>query len=111
MKRKKTIRICSREWNLEAKTEKVGTGSFCIDHGKGSSYIRVATKDRANMDILQTLIHEIIESILTSDGRRWAESHSNAVFCFTHDYLSEFDAKILDAMISCGMIDPEKKII
>ena len=111
MKRKRTIRICSSEWKFEAKTEKVGTGSFCLDHGSGPSRIRIGTKGRTKRDILETVLHEVMESILVVDGKRWAESHTNAIFCFNHWYLQEFDAKVLDALISIGMVDPNKKVI
>lgn len=113
MKRKKTIRICSREWDFVRmhgkKMDGLLNGSFSYDPTGG--IIEIDTGRRCNREILRTTIHEILESILTVDSCRWAESPDRIMFCFDHNYLNGLDARILDALISCGMVDPEKRVI
>jgi hypothetical protein len=111
VKRKRTIRICSQEWKLQKDCRKHGGGSFVTDGGRGTGVMVIGTKGQDNQYILKVMIHEILESILTVQGRRWAESSTSAVFVFSHNQMEDICWSILDAMTSCGMVDPKKKII
>ncbi len=108
-KPKRTIRISSHEWEFARRDSKVANGSFSFDGFGGRIFIN--TTNRSNRDILESILHEIVEGIITLDGRRWCEDKGHVLFAFDHDYLGELDGKILDAMISIGMVDPKKKVV
>lgn len=112
MTKRKTIRICSREWTLRANKDK-GGASFVTYGSSGAGHIIVGTKGQCRRHIIESLTHEIIEGILTQDYRRWKETMDNGriLFCFDHNYLDGFAEKIVDAFVSCGLIDPGKKVI
>ncbi len=103
----KTIRICGAEWDLLF-DKNINGGSFTCygDNGRGDITIGTQWKDKTYQ--LRTLIHEIIEAILTQGLKRY-RAHNDAegslkIFLFDHDYLSEVlpDA-LMDAMKSAGV--------
>lgn len=111
---KKTIRICSREWDL--KFDPKHTGASFHTYGKPSSgkgVIILGTKWKEKGFKWSILIHEILEAILTTDGKRFERARyqddMDYRFIFNHDYLEELPFKILDALESCGVINLKKK--
>jgi len=111
--KRKTIRICSREWTLRADKKEAG-GAHLSTYGRsGAGEITVGTKGQCRRSIIEALIHEVIEGILTHDNRRWKEGPDSEkiLFCFDHEYLDYFSQKVTDALISCGLIDPRKKVV
>ena len=113
MAKTKTIKICSQECILSDKPPRGGySGEFIQDVTKGDSCILLNTKGRSNQTILRMILHEVIEGIALLDGVTYRDSDSRAVFLFDHKYLEEqFCAKLLDALVSCGMVNLKKKII
>ena len=111
--KRKTIRICSREWTLRA--NKKERGGACLNtYGiSGAGNITIGTKGQCRRSIIEGLAHEVTEGILTHDNQRWKESSGNEkiLFCFDHDYLDRFSEKLVDAFVSCGLIDPNKKVV
>lgn len=111
--KRKTIRICSREWTLRANKKKSGGAIFNTYGKSGAGNIIVGTKGQCRRHIIESLTHEIMEGILTHDYYRWKDTHNNGriLFCFDHDYLDGFAEKLVDAFVSCGLIDPKKKVV
>ena len=111
--KRKTIRICSREWTLRADKKTKGGARFSAYGQSGSGYIVIGTKGQGRRSIIEVLTHEVIEGILTQDHRRWKESSGNEkmLFCFDHNYLDGFAEKVVDALVSCGLVDPKKKVV
>ena len=104
---KKTIRICSKEWDL--KTNPKGTGAeFNTYYPNGRGSITIGTKWKSKQFQLSLLLHEILEAILTVDQKRFNHrvdtERENYVFVFDHNYMENLPTKILDALISCGVI-------
>ena len=69
MKRKRTIRICSREWKLVVNHEGDGA-SFKTYCKNGDGLIAIGTKGQTNRTILELLTHEVMEGILSHDCMR-----------------------------------------
>lgn len=115
-RRKRTIRICSREWDLRTGRDS-GGAHFSTYDKDGLGRITVGTRGQDNRYILEMIMHEVVEGILSYDHRRWSEkpngdgTDGRILFCFDHTYLDEFCPKLLDALTSCGMVDPRKKVI
>jgi hypothetical protein len=113
--KQKTIMINSRGWTL--RSHKIGWSKFCTYDKNGNGLISICVgrdgAKRSNRRKLEALIHEILEAILTDDFRRWSDNAdaSRCIFCFDHDYLNELESKLLTALVSCGMVDPNKKVI
>lgn len=111
--KRKTIRICSREWTLRADKKERGGASFNTYGKSGAGNIVIGTKGQCRRHTIEALTHEVMEGILTHDYRRWKATPDNEriLFCFDHDYLDGFAEKLVDALVSCGLIDPNKKVI
>ena len=109
----KTIRICSREWTLRADKKMAGGANFKTFAKNGAGRMVLGTKGQCRRAVIELLTHEVLEGILTHDNRRWKESRENEkiLFCFNHDYLDGLAEKVVDAFVSCGLIDPNKKVI
>lgn len=110
----KKVRICSREWILESDPRRKNGGAEFNTYGKdGLGHIKIGTFRQNKRYILEVIMHEVIESILSYDEKRWKESKDNGkiLFSFDHNYLEGFCPKLIDALVSCGVIDPNKKIL
>ena len=85
--------------------------STCTKNGAGC--IVIGTKGQCRRAAIEMLTHEVMEGILTHDNRRWKEGRENekTLFCFNHNYLDGFAEKLVDAFVSCGLIDPNKKVV
>ena len=111
--KRKTIRICSREWTLRANRGGLVGGRLTTYGRSGAGEIVIGTKGQCRRYIIEVLAHEAMEGILIHDNRRWKEGSGNEriLFCFDHNYLDKFAEKLVDAFVSCGLIDPNKKVI
>lgn len=104
------IMINSREWNLVGVNKECGGWFRCSDES-GVGYIRIGVKKATRRAILEVLVHEIIEGILADDGIRWKESNEKMLFAFDHNYLENFGPKVVEALVSCGAMDPNIKVL
>ena len=109
---RKTIRICSKEWDLQ--TDPKGTGGiFETYKNTGKGCITIGSKWKEKQFRYSILIHEVLEAILTTDGKRFGRrlyrGDDAYMFVFDHDYLEILPDKILDALVSCGVIKLKKK--
>ncbi|MBE3137680.1 MAG: hypothetical protein IMZ43_09885 [Thermoplasmata archaeon] len=111
--KRKTIRICSREWTLRADKRERGGARLQTFGLNGAGNITIGTRGQCRRSIIEGLAHEVVEGILTHDGQRWKEGSGNEkiLFCFDHNYLDKFSEKLIDAFVSCGLIDPNKKVV
>ena len=106
----RTIKICSREFDLKFHG-KDRRGGFFDSHqgedgcGRGLISIAAAYGIEDKMDVL---IHEILEAIMATDGKRfyprWSADDDNPLFVFDHNYLCGLSTKILDALLTSGFI-------
>ena len=100
---KKKIRICSEEWDL--KTDKKMAGGLASMHPENiNSHIIIGYNNPSKYYRAGVLIHEILESILMLDNKRWemvtGDNVTQYQFMFDHDYLDTLPSKILDALLS-----------
>lgn len=100
--RRKTIRICSRTFDLYFDPRRYG-GEFTTSRNGGRGALIIGTNQKNLDEVLIVLLHEIIESILAIDGKRYVAPNQDlgrSIFTFNHDYLTEFLYKFLDALKS-----------
>ena len=95
--------------------KKTNGGSFATYDNKGNGSITIGTKWRDNEYRFRLLLHEVMESILTADSKRYSNSmysidKENHLFSFSHEYLDteNFIAKIVDALKSVNAITINK---
>jgi len=104
---KKTIRICSREWDLKLDPKMTG-GEFNTYYPDGKGTITIGTKWKKPEFRHQVLLHEILEAVLVVDVKRYKVEKNNEetsyLFVFDHEYLEDLAIKLLDALLSCGLI-------
>ena len=116
MENKRTIKICSRDWDFILDSKRSG-GEFNTynenDNGKG--YIVLGTKFKDDNFKFRLLLHEIMEAILVVDTKRFTNRMSsiekeNHLFVFDHEYMDTENlcAKITDALLSCNAIKINK---
>ena len=106
-----SVRICSRTWLLGYDVKMDGA-QFTSLNDDGDGEITMGVSLKSPRHILNSLVHEIIEGVLTEDNKRWLEnsghdgSSDNHMFIFDHYYLSDrFVPGIVDAIDSVGIID------
>ncbi len=103
---KDTVRIGSRILELMG-TKKLPAGSGAGDlwgkHGKGILRISVVNFTDP-MELFDTTFHEILEVILLYDKVRYCDRNGKPMFVFDHDYFNTISSKLIDALVSCGML-------
>ena len=111
----KTVRICSEEWDLRSNKNLAG-GEASMHPENDNSHLVVGLNNPSKHYRASVLMHEIIESILMLDNKRWdmaigTEGQTDYLFIFDHDYLDTLPTKILDALISSGVFSIKKDSI
>jgi hypothetical protein len=116
MKNKRTIKICSNEYDLIFSKILTGgrfstLGTETKDTGRGQ--LVVGTKFPDIRYRASVLIHEILEAILAVDCKRSSHQQNGEerhIFVFDHDYMDTLGEKVLDAMLTseCFIIDKNK---
>lgn len=101
----KTIRICSKTYNLKF-NKKSGGAKFSTIAKTGRGEIILGTKHGLEKQATN-LIHESLESILVEDNKRFygytnSSDEPYLIFIFDHDYLCSLEHKLFDALISSG---------
>lgn len=104
-KRRTTIKICSREWDL-VEDKKTDGARFHTHNDTGKGSIQLGSDFSNKTYRFGVLLHEVIEGILTTDLKRYEYrlTTDNYLFIFDHNYLMSFTDKIIDALISCNAI-------
>ncbi len=103
---KDTVRIGSRILELMG-TKRLpagaGEGNLWGKHGKG--ILRVSVVNFTDpMELFDTTLHEILEVIFLNDKVRYCDRHGEPMFVFSHDYFNTVSSKLIDALVSCGML-------
>ena len=103
----KTIKICSRDYDL--KFDKTTGASSCemARDGDGKGQMTIGTEYHGLESQAASVIHEAFEAIMMEDSKRffnYTNSHNrpNFIFIFDHDYLCTLEWKLLDALVSSG---------
>ena len=113
--KKRTIRICGREWKfiLDPKTP----GGLYKTYGNtGQGELHLGTKWDEGDWPMALLLHEIMEAICTVDNKRWRDpeggdvNEDRVIFVFDHAYSMDLAHKIVDSLKSVG-IKPSLKDI
>ncbi len=105
----KTIEICSRQWTFKKNPKK--TGGFFDTHGvDGCGCIELGTKWTNKENLIDVLIHEVLEAIMVEDFKRYTDqsgygSSRDYLFVFDHDYLHGLGAKVGAALRSVGVLN------
>ncbi len=104
--------ISSKEWDLvEQKNREGAWFCHCDRKNGGRRTVVLGTKDKDARYHAEILIHEVIEIMLSQDGKRyvgdWVRSrdHSRYFFSFDHDYLDGVGATLLTALLTSGMFE------
>ena len=71
--------------------------------------IVIGSKYSSPKDIINDTAHEIMETILSVDNKRWADEYTNCadegvLFVFNHGYLKLLMPKFIDALLQTGRI-------
>lgn len=103
------IEICSQDWILKKNPKKVG-GYFSTHGVKGRGVIELGTKWKDKENLVNILIHEILEAIFVEDNKRYNdqsgyESSRDYLFVFDHDYLHGLGPKVGAALRSVGVLN------
>jgi hypothetical protein len=108
----KTIRICSDEWDLRVDKNLEG-GLVNMNPDNENSYMTIGFANPSKYYRASVLIHEVLESILMYDGKRWeniiGDNRTVYLFSFDHDYLDQLGPKVLDALLSSGALKLDKR--
>lgn len=105
----KTIEICSQQWNFKKNPKK--TGGYFTTHGAdGRGFIELGTRWKDKENLVDVLIHEVLEAIMVEDFKRYTdqsgyESSRDYIFVFDHDYLHGLGAKVGVALRSVGVLN------
>ncbi len=109
MKKIGKIRICSEEWDLLADPTDGGGECHWYPKNSPSSYVTIGTECPDPNRWLSVLVHEILESILMVDEKRFLdEDHANHRFLFDHEYLRAMPRAFIDALLSSGFFTINK---
>lgn len=107
----KTIRICSKEYDLTFDKKEGGSqfGTIGLEKPgkeKGRGKMVIGMKHPDPQYVGQSILHETLEAIFTEDDKRheqWNSKDRNQyMFVFDHDYLTSLLVpRIFDALRSC----------
>lgn len=109
---KTTVRICGRTFSvvLDPKEMNSEVSIYDNDAGVGKIVIGAAGLEGTPTEVAIRLVHEIVEAVLIQGRRRFTpwtragdgEATANHLFVFDHNFLDDFAAYLVDALLSTG---------
>ncbi len=108
--------ISSREWEVWTdSTSDGGWFSYANPKSGGRRTITIGVKSDDPRYHAEILLHEIIEIILETDGKRYINDdvldgdHTRYLFVFDHDYLQGIGSNLLTALLTSGFFEVKER--